>query len=136
MEALVCLKSMRSNSPGPVGNEIPMGGIFSIYGAARSFETAADLEPWFNKKLKIFGAGDVSGRFNDLVMCHMDLVSRHLILDHTGGLWILDWANAGFFPPSFEYAGLLHKGPGDPDYELGQDILRELEPNSYDKTLV
>jgi len=96
--------------------QIPMGGLFTVYGAGRTFQTAADMEPWFNHKLGILGAGNVTGMFEDLVMCHMDISLRNLILDKAGRLWILDWAWAGLFPQAFEKASLLHKRAEDPTF--------------------
>ncbi|KAH7381614.1 hypothetical protein BKA66DRAFT_512491 [Pyrenochaeta sp. MPI-SDFR-AT-0127] len=135
-KGLAWMRTMRSSIPGPVGGGIPTGGLFTLYGAGRTFQTATDMEPWFNHKLNIRGTGDVTGMFDELSMCHMDLSLRNLVLDKAGELWFLDWAFAGFFPPSFEYASLLHKQPDSPDYEFVQGVLKELRPVPYDETLV
>ncbi|KAL8403398.1 hypothetical protein RB594_008596 [Gaeumannomyces avenae] len=43
----------------------------------------------------------------ELVFTHTDLAPRNLILeDGTGGLWVVDWDEAGFYPRYFEYAGM------------------------------
>jgi len=137
-EALQIMDSLRGNQPGPVGQGIPMGGLFSDYGAGRIFESAADMEPWFNHKLGIFGHGDITGKLKDedLVMCHMDLCPRNLILDKAGKLWILDWEWAGFFPRAFEIASLLDKRPFYPDYEFCQELLCELRYSRHDDSLM
>jgi serine/threonine protein kinase len=135
-DALDCMRSIKSDTPGPVGCGVPMGGLFTVYGAGRAFQSATDMEPWFNQKLKILGRGDVTGRFSDLIMCHMDIKLRNLILDKEGRLWILDWAWAGFFPPAFEHTSLEHIPAEDPNWEFAQDLLHELQPVWYDETLV
>lgn len=135
-EGLRCIRSLRGYHPGPVGQGIPMGGLFTVYGAGRTFQTAADMEPWFNHKLRILGAGDVTGMFKDLVMCHMDISLRNLVLDKAGKLWFLDWAWAGFFPQAFEKASLLHKRAEDPDFQFTRDILREFKHSSCDEPLL
>ncbi|KAF2731939.1 hypothetical protein EJ04DRAFT_566408 [Polyplosphaeria fusca] len=113
-----------------------MGGLFSIYGAGKTFECATDMEPWFNQKLRIVGTGDVTGCFDELVMCHMNLSLRNFLLEKAGRLWILDWAWAGFFPPTFEIASLSHKRADHPDFGLAQDLLRELGKSSADEELL
>lgn len=114
---------MQGYTPGPVGSGIPMGGPFIIYGAGETSPTAADMEPCLNKNLKIYDTGDVTGRFKNLVMCHLDTSLRNFILDKAERLWIVDWAWAGFFPPEFEMASLLHRRTDDPDFEFVQQLL-------------
>lgn len=135
-ESLLQIRSLRGCQPGPVGHGDPMGGLFTVYGAGRTFETAADMEPWFNRKLGIFGTGDITGMFGDLVMSHMDICLRNLILDKAGKLWILDWAWAGFFPQVFEKASLSHKRVDDPDFQFARDVLRELGQSKCDEPLL
>jgi serine/threonine protein kinase len=134
-EGLRCIRSLRHCEPGPVGQGIPMGRLFTSYGAGKVFQAAVDMEPWFNHKLRICGAGDVIGLFGELVMCHMDLRLRNLVLDEVGKLWFLDWAWAGF-PQAFEKASLSHIWPADPDFEFTQDVLRELGSCSSDEPLL
>lgn len=134
-QALSSMRAMQSSRPGPVGGGIPIGGLFTIYGAGRPLETTTELELWINKKLQICNAGDVTGKFNDLSMCHMDLSLRNLLLDEAGQLWVLDWAHAGFFPPVFEYTSLLSKEMDDPDYDFAQAVLHEDDHKLCDETL-
>jgi hypothetical protein len=89
-DALICMRNMQSDEPGPVGGGVPAGGLFSLYGANTTFRTAADMEPWFNKKLEIQRAGNVTGKFKGLVMSHMDIRLRNLVVDKAGKLWILN----------------------------------------------
>ena len=43
----------------------------------------------------------------DLVFTHHDLASRNIMLETvTGRLWVVDWDDAGFYPPSFERAAM------------------------------
>jgi hypothetical protein len=136
IEGLIQIRSLRSSQPGPVGHGDPVGGLFTVYGAGRTFQTAADMEPWFNRKLEIYGTGDVTDMFGDLVMSHMDISLRNLILDKAGQLWILDWAWAGFFPQAFEKASLLRKRVDDPDFQFACDVLHELGQDEYDEPLL
>jgi hypothetical protein len=43
---------------------------------------------------------------NLLFLTHHDLAPRNLMLDPAGGLWVLDWDLAGFYPVYFEYAAM------------------------------
>jgi hypothetical protein len=134
--ALKCMRGMQSDEPGPVGGGIPTGGLFTIYGAGTTFRTAADMEPWFNKKLDIFRAGNVTGKFKGLVMCHMDFNLKNLVVDKTGKLWVLDWAWAGFFPPAFELASFRHIRTDDPNAKFVQGVLQKLKPTPEEEALL
>ncbi|KAI1513425.1 Phosphotransferase enzyme family protein [Pyrenophora tritici-repentis] len=136
MKAFDHMRTMRSSEPEPVGRGVPEGALFSVWGAGRTLETAADMETCFNAKLKFRGGEDVTGRFEDLGMCHMDIKLRNLAFDKAGQLWFLDWAWSGFFPPIFEHAGLVRIQEGWPDCEFAQDLLRELRRKPYDETLL
>lgn len=135
-ESLRCMRTMRSLQPGPAGQGIPLGGLFTLYNAGMTFQTAADMEPWFNDKLRLIGGGDITGMFKDLVMCHMDISLRNLILDKAGKLWIIDWTWAGFFPQEFEIASLLHKRPEALDFQFSQDVFHEIRHANDDETLL
>jgi thiamine kinase-like enzyme len=37
----------------------------------------------------------------------MDLHMRNFVVDAEGKIWIIDWANAGAFPPWLEYAHMV-----------------------------
>lgn len=108
------LQSLTAKSPGPVGGGKSEGWFFTIYGAG-PFNSTTDIESWFNERLVVcqdFGrvahTTSFTGQFRNLVMCHMDLHMRNLILDRDGKLWLIDWANAGFYPPYFEVAVIKH----------------------------
>lgn len=40
------------------------------------------------------------------VLTHHDLAPRNLLVSPSGELWLLDWDYAGYYPKSFEYAGM------------------------------
>jgi hypothetical protein len=114
-----------------------MGGLFTSYGAGRTFHTATDMEPWFNQKLRILGAGNITVMVAVLSECHMVIRLRNLLIDKAGDLWISDLACAGFYsPPLFERASLLHKQTNNPNLSFVQDILGKLRRFSYDETRV
>jgi hypothetical protein len=116
--------------PGPVGGGISDGSFFTDYGAG-PFESRKDIEDCFNDRLLVchdFGhasqrpPGCFAGRFDELVMCHLDIHSRNLILDGQGKLWLLDWAFSGSYPPYFEAANLMWGGPEDFAAGLAESI--------------
>jgi hypothetical protein len=135
-DALICMRNMQSDEPGPVGGGVPAGGLFSLYGANTTFRTPADMEPWFKKKLGIQRAGNVTGKLKGLVMSHMDFRLRNLVVDKAGKLWILDWAWAGFFPPSFEIASFRRVCKGNSNAEFVQRVLQKLGPAPEEEALV
>jgi serine/threonine protein kinase len=115
------LQALKMDRPGPVGGGISEGSFFTDYGAG-PFKSRKDIEDWFNDRLLVchdFGhasqtpPGCFAGRFDELVMCYLDIHPRNLILDGQGKLWLLDWAFSGAYPPYFETANLIWRGPGD-----------------------
>lgn len=46
-----------------------------------------------------------------LVLTHCDLAPRNLLDDAEGELWVLDWEDAGYYPPFFAYAGMHNFNP-------------------------
>ncbi|KAF8298249.1 hypothetical protein DL93DRAFT_2068050, partial [Clavulina sp. PMI_390] len=55
---------------------------------------------------------DLSAKF---VFCHGDLSMNNILLDKNGVIWLIDYGCSGFYPPWFEYIGMLYpaeiKGP-------------------------
>ncbi|KAF8307441.1 hypothetical protein DL93DRAFT_2232176 [Clavulina sp. PMI_390] len=55
---------------------------------------------------------DMSAKF---VFCHGDLSMTNILLDKNGVIWLIDYDHSGFYPPWFEYIGMLYpaeiKGP-------------------------
>jgi len=134
-DAILVLRSLRGKTPGPIESGSPIGGLFSIYGANKMFSDCREMEKWLDQKLKLRGGGSLKGRFDTLVMCHMDIALRNMKLDGRGQLWFLDWAWSGFYPPEFEIASLHHKEPGNFDYEFSQALLQELGSAETDEVL-
>ena len=98
-------------TPGPVGGGKSRGFWFTDYDAG-PFVSKNDLEQWFNERLQVCknfgrvakGWPGFTGRFKELVMCHMDLHTRNIILDGQGRVWLVDWDYAGAYPVFFEEA--------------------------------
>ena len=118
------LRSIRMDSPGPVGGDLSRGALFTDYGAG-PFKSHNDIESWFNERLLVcqeFGRVPLTQpsfheHFDTLVMCHMDIAARNLILDGQGKVWLLDWAHAVGYPTYFEKASLIRTG--DPNFTQG-----------------
>ncbi|RAH80812.1 hypothetical protein BO86DRAFT_274124, partial [Aspergillus japonicus CBS 114.51] len=88
-------------------------GRFFTHYSAGPFGSVAELEGWFNHKLDICkqvrkAAPNVPAfRFRQLELVHQDISPRNLVLDEAGNVWLVDWADAGAYPPAFETAALL-----------------------------
>ena len=99
--------------PGPTGGTQSRfrGAWFSDYGAG-PFGSLQELEDWCNHKLELCQMcqqvipGTPRFKFDSLVFTHQDIAPRNLILGSDGQLWLVDWANAGAYPPGFERAAL------------------------------
>ncbi|KAG4436843.1 hypothetical protein IFR05_007692 [Cadophora sp. M221] len=101
------LQNLEFQTPGPIGGGISEGSLFTGYGAD-PVESTNDLEEWYNGRLLVchdcghathLSPGAFPGKFNKLVMCHLDLNERNLLLDDEGGIWLIDWGSAGAYPP-------------------------------------
>ncbi|PGG96155.1 hypothetical protein GX51_07959 [Blastomyces parvus] len=85
------LRSLKMDSPGPIGGGISNGAFLTDYGAG-PFTSKNDIEMWFNERLLVcqeFGIASQTqptfqGEFGHTVMCHMDVYTRNLILDNQG----------------------------------------------------
>lgn len=55
--------------------------------------------------------------FASLVFTHNDLNMRNLLLDDQHVLWVVDWGFSGFYPPWFEYLGMVYASQKDHDLE-------------------
>jgi hypothetical protein len=93
------LQALKLDRPGPVGGGggVSEGSFFTDYDAG-PFKSRKDMEDWFNDRLLVchdFGhasqtpPGWFAGRFDELVMCHLDIHPRNLILDgqRSCGFW-------------------------------------------------
>ncbi|KAI1794471.1 hypothetical protein LXA43DRAFT_142471 [Ganoderma leucocontextum] len=110
------LRSLTRPTPGALDNSCVSGVVFddSVYGpftTTRSFRQFCELvafQGWRAKVLRAVGTNEAipSLPHPDLVwtpvFTHNDLNSSNVMLDRRGSLWIIDWANAGFYPPAME----------------------------------
>ncbi|RJE21393.1 Phosphotransferase enzyme family [Aspergillus sclerotialis] len=108
---IIEMQSISLLEPGPIGGEPCRGRFFTHYSAG-PFEHVAEYEGWFNHKLDICKAykhapSDIPPfKFTEFVLTHHDISPRDLILDRNGLVWLVDWADAGSYPPAFETAAL------------------------------
>ena len=111
------LRSLTRPAPGRLGDGCASGVVFddSVYGpfpSLRSFRHFSELvafHGWRAKALRAIGANEAVPPLlcPDLsnwtpVFTHGDLNMSNVVLDRQGSLWIVDWANAGYYPPSIE----------------------------------
>jgi aminoglycoside phosphotransferase (APT) family kinase protein len=105
------LQSIEIQTPGPINGGPCRGRFFTDYSAG-PFKNKYEMEDWFNHKLDICkkynqASPDVPPfRFTNFVLTHQDISPRNLILDRDGLVWLVDWADAGAYPPAFESAAL------------------------------
>ncbi|GIK01870.1 hypothetical protein Aspvir_005911 [Aspergillus viridinutans] len=105
------MQSVKLPEPGPIGGGPCRGRFFTHYSAG-PFKNKAEFEGWFNHKLEICkkfnqAPQDIPAfRFTEFVLTHQDISPRNLILDPDGQVWLVDWADAGAYPPAFESAAL------------------------------
>lgn len=113
-EYICQLQNLELETPGPIGEGISEGALFTGCGAS-PFKSPKDLEEWYNDRLlachdychiAYLALGAFSGQFNKLVMCHLDFNERNILLDDEGKVWLIDWGLAGAYPAWFEKAGV------------------------------
>ncbi|KAJ5704566.1 Aminoglycoside phosphotransferase [Penicillium majusculum] len=97
------MQSVAILQPGPLGGGPFRGRFFTDYSAG-PFKNSAEVQDWFNHKLDIYIP---PFQFSKFVITHHDISPRNLILDRDGKVWLIDWADAGAYPPAFESAALL-----------------------------
>ncbi|KAL4874266.1 kinase-like domain-containing protein [Aspergillus karnatakaensis] len=108
------MHSIKLPEPGPIQGGPCRGRFFTHYGAG-PFNSSSEFEGWFNHKLDISrtfnkASPDIRNfRFAEFVLTHQDISPRNLILDRHGHAWIVDWADAGAYPPAFETAALSYQ---------------------------
>lgn len=110
------LRSLTRPTPGALEDGCVRGVVFdeSVYGpfgTVRSFRQFCELvafEGWRADVRRAVRANEAIPPLPrpDLertpVFTHGDLNLSNIMLDRRGSLWIVDWANAGFYPPSME----------------------------------
>ncbi|KAH1334629.1 hypothetical protein KXW91_004900 [Aspergillus fumigatus] len=105
------MQSLKLLEPGPIGGGPCRGRFFTHYSAG-PFKDASEFEGWFNHKLDICKKHNHAPqdlppfKFTQFVLTHQDISPRNLILDRTGLVWLVDWADADSYPPAFETAAL------------------------------
>ena len=100
--------------PGPIGgtNGCKFEGAWFTDDGAGPFTTLQELEDWCNHKVDVcirfkqLPKRAPRFRFRSVVLTHQDIAPRNLILDAQGKVWLVDWAEAGVYPPGFEQAVL------------------------------
>lgn len=125
------MQSIRISQPGPIGGGPCRGRFFTDYSAG-PFKDKFEMESWFNHKLEICKTYNQAPqdippfKFTDFVFTHQDLSPRNLILDRDGLVWLVDWADAGAYPPAFESAALASQS-SFPDFN--EMVLSLLPPH-------
>lgn len=108
------MQAVTLKNPGPLGGGPCRGRFFTDYSAG-PFVDGAEMEAWFNHKLticKLFkqAPSDIPPfQFSKFVLVHQDISPRNLILDKSRRLWLIDWADAGAYPPAFDAASLAYQ---------------------------
>ncbi|KAM5530676.1 hypothetical protein V8D89_015648 [Ganoderma adspersum] len=108
------LRSLTHPIPGALDSGRIRGAMFDqfVYGpfaSVRSFSRFCEFVAFQGWHARVLGAdGETIPPLprSDFawtpVFTHFDLNSSNVMLDRRGGLWIMDWANAGFYPPTME----------------------------------
>ncbi|KAL3430210.1 hypothetical protein BDV09DRAFT_189481 [Aspergillus tetrazonus] len=105
------MQSIKLLEPGPIGGGPCRGRFFTHYSAGPC-KDAAEFEGWFNHKMDIcktykHALSDLPPfKFTRFVLTHQDISPRNLIMDRNGLVWLVDWTDAGSYPPAFETAAL------------------------------
>ncbi|CZR68444.1 uncharacterized protein PAC_18343 [Phialocephala subalpina] len=142
-EYICQLQNLHLKTPGPFGGGISEDALFTGYGAG-PFESPKDLEAWYNDRLLVchdygrathLSPGAFSGKFNELVMCHLDLNQRNVLLDDEGKIWLIDWASAEAYPPWFEKAQLAWGASSSWRIGLLELIGKEVHQDEIDQLL-
>lgn len=102
--------------PGPPsedGNPQPCTGRLFTNDGSGPFRAYREMSRWYQNRLLVMQRFRKEGMgcapFDDskpLVFTHMDLHPRNAILGCDNQLWIVDWANAGWYPEWFEGASM------------------------------
>ncbi|KAF5350567.1 hypothetical protein D9756_008740 [Leucocoprinus leucothites] len=109
------IKAPSTTPPGPVSSQPQPIDNYRVLGEALGtigpFDTSAEfsalLDQYYSRAVFV-GSPYHNEKCNmsELVLGHQDLTPRNMIIGEDGQLWIIDWGNAGFYPPWFEYAAM------------------------------
>lgn len=110
-EMVAQLQAIDFPTAGPLGGGPCRGRFFTDYSAG-PFKDAAEMQNWFNHKLAICKHFNQAPKdtpafeFTKFVLVHQDISPRNMMFDESGAVWLIDWADAGAYPPAFEPAAL------------------------------
>ena len=105
------LQSVNLSIPGPFGGGICTGQVFTDYGDG-PFDSSVEMTKWINSKLqfckywKKLPSDTPDFDFTTVILTHQDISPRNFVLDRNDRLWLIDWGDAGAYPPCFEVAAL------------------------------
>ncbi|RAH65685.1 APH-domain-containing protein [Aspergillus aculeatinus CBS 121060] len=111
-----------SDTGSDTNSKWPCRGRFFTHYSAGPFASVAAFEGWFNRKLAVCKQCRKAGpdvpafRLGEFVLVHQDISPRNLVLDGDGQVWLVDWADAGAYPPGFETAALFGQA-SFPDFQ-------------------
>ena len=110
-EMIAQLQAIDFPIAGLLGGGPCRGRFFTDYSAG-PFKDAIEMQNWFNHKLTICKYFNQAPKdtpafeFTKFVLVHQDASPRNMILDKSGTVWFIDWADAGAYPPAFEPAAM------------------------------
>ena len=109
-----CLGRLPGPGPPAINGEAQRctGRLFTSDGSG-PFSSYCEMARWYRNRLlvmqrfrkKYFATAPFDSSA-PLVFTHMDLHPRNIILGDDGQLWIIDWADAGWYPSWFESASM------------------------------
>ncbi|MGI9600573.1 MAG: phosphotransferase family protein [Acidimicrobiales bacterium] len=98
--------------PSPVAGLVPMTELLAdeFDGWSRLAEVdASDIDPWFHDHLDELVGWERA--FFEIdhgdALVHLDVRSDNLVIDTTGQIWLVDWANAALGDPWVDLAAML-----------------------------
>ncbi|KUI70890.1 hypothetical protein VM1G_06411 [Cytospora mali] len=129
----ICLLSVKAPpeaKPGPVGGGIIRHPLFSDFQATISYRNVEMIEKHLNKVLS-FQTNKIITLEKELEFYYSNLAGDNFIFTSAGGhnvLYIVDFDEAGFLPPSFK-AFVLHSTVRPSSIPVAQNIVQRIEHN-------
>lgn len=109
--ALNHLQSFSRDFPGPIHSGEVQGVLWENSSPVTNI-TVQSLEDWMN----LWQDERISLQEEEFVFCHLDTALKNMLYMRSGGLCLLDWASAGYYPRYFELAA--HRQKGKPDLSI------------------